>query len=79
MNLLPDEVLQAARDLQAKRLFPVHSAKFSLANHAWDEPLSKVMELNKPINMAVITPMIGELVDLKNDAQVFSAWWDGVN
>jgi L-ascorbate metabolism protein UlaG (beta-lactamase superfamily) len=47
IHTLPNEVLQAAKDLKARRLFPVHSSKFVLANHPWDEPLRKVSELNK--------------------------------
>jgi L-ascorbate metabolism protein UlaG (beta-lactamase superfamily) len=46
IHLLPDEVLKAAHDLKAKRLFPVHSSKFAMAMHPWDEPLLKVTELN---------------------------------
>lgn len=80
IHTLPEEVLQAAKDLKAKRLFPVHSSKFVLANHSWDEPLRKVSELNsnseKPITL--VTPMIGELVLLKGITQEFKQWWAGV-
>ena len=80
IHMLPDEVLQAAKDLKAKRLFPVHSSKFALASHSWDEPLVKLSELNRNAEHPVllITPMIGELVFLKDDAQVFKQWWVGV-
>jgi hypothetical protein len=30
-------------------------------------------------NVDVITPMIGEVVDLDNDQQVFSRWWENVD
>jgi len=75
IHMMPDEVLQAALDLKAKRLFPVHSAKFSLANHAWDEPLVKITEFNKEINMPLVTPIIGERVNLNDTTQTFSNWW----
>lgn len=78
---LPQDVIKAMKDLNAKRVFPVHSSKFSLSLHAWDEPLKKVTELNSlsenPIPL--ITPMIGEIVELKNDKQEFKQWWKGVN
>ncbi|WP_264524701.1 MBL fold metallo-hydrolase [Flavobacterium sp. N502536] len=78
---LPEDVIKAMQDLKAKRVFPVHSAKFSLALHSWDEPLKKVTELNdlsaNPIPL--ITPMIGELVDLKNGKQPFQQWWKGIH
>ena len=71
----PEEVMQAARDLNAKRLFPVHSSKFAMANHPWDEPLTRVAELNKSFNIPLVTPIIGEIVYLKDDTQRFKAWW----
>lgn len=71
----PEEVLQAAQDLKAKRLFPVHSSKFAMANHPWDEPLTRVAELNKSLNMPLVTPIIGEIVYLKDDKQHFNEWW----
>lgn len=75
IHMLPDEVLKAANDLKAKRLFPVHSSKFAMANHAWDEPLKKLTELNKKQNVPVITPVIGERVNLRDQHQQFKQWW----
>lgn len=75
---MPEEVLQAAVDLKARRLFPVHSSKFVMANHPWDEPLSRVTELNSRHNIPLITPIIGEIVHLKDSAQQFSRWWEGL-
>lgn len=78
IHTMPDEVLQAAKDLRAKRLFPVHNSKFALANHSWDEPLKVITEFNKSVNQPLVTPMIGELVNLNDTAQVFSEWWVGI-
>jgi L-ascorbate metabolism protein UlaG (beta-lactamase superfamily) len=78
IHCLPGEVLQAARDLQAARLFPVHSSKFKMANHPWDEPLRKISELNQLDPIHLVTPMIGEKVQLKDKKQLFSQWWVGV-
>jgi L-ascorbate metabolism protein UlaG (beta-lactamase superfamily) len=75
---MPHEILQAAKDLKTKRLFPVHSSKFALANHAWDEPLNKIVENNKTENLNLVTPMIGEKVDLNNPEQTFTEWWKSV-
>lgn len=79
IHMFPEEVLQAANDLQTKRLFPVHSAKFSLAPHAWKAPLEKISELNQTDKTPLLTPMIGELVYLKNADQDFSKWWESVD
>ncbi len=79
IHMMPDEVLQAAKDLKAKNLLPVHSAKFAIANHAWDEPLQKITDLHSPDNpFQLLTPMIGEKVNLKAEKQVFLKWWEGI-
>lgn len=78
IHLMPDEILQAAKDLNAKRIFPVHSSKFALGNHPWYEPLELIIENNKQENLNIITPMIGEQVNLKDTTQQFSQWWKGL-
>lgn len=75
IHLLPDEILQAAIDLKTKKLLPVHSSKFALALHAWDEPLEKLMLSNLKVNLPILTPMIGETVNLLDEQQVFQTWW----
>ncbi len=80
IHMLPEEVLKAASDLQAKRLFPVHSAKFKLANHEWKEPLKKITSLNdSSFVVPIITPKIGSYIDLDNENQKFDYWWKEVN
>lgn len=78
IHTLPEEVLKAAQDLKAKRVFPVHSSKFVMANHPWDEPLVRITEMNKQVNIPLLTPMIGELVYLKDNYQVFTQWWENI-
>ena len=73
---LPEDVLKAAQDLKSQRVFPVHSSKFALAAHPWNEPLSKLTALNKEINIPLITPKIGELVKLSTTNQKFENWWE---
>ena len=79
IHTLPEEVLMAAKDLEAKRLFPVHSSKFKMANHPWDEPLVKITELNKAHGFPLVTPVIGEIVNLNDTSQTFRPWWVGLN
>lgn len=75
---MPEEVLQASQDLNAKRMFPIHSGKFSLAQHPWNEPLASISELNQDLGLNLVTPRIGEVVYLDNDLQEFENWWEGV-
>lgn len=79
IHMMPAEVLKAGKDLNAKRIFPVHSSKFTLANHAWDDPLKKITELHQVDDPPLLTPIIGEKVNLKDPFQTFSKWWEGIN
>lgn len=79
IHLMPNEFLKAASELNARRVLPVHSAKFKLGNHAWNEPLELLAQNNAKGDQNIITPMIGEAVYLKDSQQTFPAWWRGVN
>ena len=78
IHSMPEEVLKAANDLKAKTLLPVHSGKFSISNHSWDEPLSRISALSSNSAVRVITPLIGEEVYLKDHTQEFTEWWKGI-
>lgn len=75
IHFMPGENLQAMTDLKAKRLIPVHNSKFALATHAWNEPLDKMVELNRN-NQRVILPQIGEKINWQDDQKVYGKWWE---
>jgi L-ascorbate metabolism protein UlaG (beta-lactamase superfamily) len=77
IHMMPDETVQAAIDLQAKKVMPVHWGKFSLSLHAWDEPIIRVITESRKKNVSIITPMIGEMVDLNSDVD-YREWWKGI-
>jgi L-ascorbate metabolism protein UlaG (beta-lactamase superfamily) len=77
IHMQPEEVVQAAIDLKAKRLFPVHWSKFSLALHDWDEPIIRVIKEAERKDMPLMYPMIGEKVKL-GDTAAYSRWWEAV-
>jgi L-ascorbate metabolism protein UlaG (beta-lactamase superfamily) len=79
IHFLPGENLQAALELKAKRLMPVHSGKFSLALHSWDEPLREMVRRNQQVGLPLVTPKIGEPVSLSDTTQVFTEWWKDVD
>jgi L-ascorbate metabolism protein UlaG (beta-lactamase superfamily) len=74
IHILPEEVVQAAIDLKAKAILPVHWAKFSLSLHEWDEPIKRVIAEAEKRNVPVMHPMIGEAVNLHQPG-IFSRWW----
>jgi L-ascorbate metabolism protein UlaG (beta-lactamase superfamily) len=78
IHLMPHEVLMAAKDLKALKILPVHSCKFALGLHAWDEPLELISKHNLTEQLHIITPMIGEIVKLGDVKQTFKSWWKEV-
>lgn len=78
IHMMPNETLQAAKDLKAKQTLTVHNSKFILSVHNWKEPLERITELNKEVKVSLITPMIGEQVFLKDSTQKFTNWWEGI-
>ena len=75
IHFLPGENIQAMKDLNAKRMIPVHNSKFALASHPWTEPLDKIMEFNTE-KLRIITPEIGGKVMWQDDTRVYPRWWD---
>lgn len=76
IHALPEDVIQASIDVKAKNIIPVHSSKFALALHPWNEPLQKITNLAKDKELHLLTPMIGESVDLNAQDNHFGKWWD---
>lgn len=74
IHMMPEQTVQAAVDLQAKALMPVHWGKFTLSMHAWDEPVQRVVAKAKELNMPVVTPQIGEPV-IVGDQNKTTEWW----
>ena len=78
IHLLPEEIIMAAKDLNANAIMPVHWGKFALGNHEWDEPIIRITGLAKAANLPLVTPMIGEKVNLNAPGE-FVQWWKGIN
>jgi L-ascorbate metabolism protein UlaG (beta-lactamase superfamily) len=78
IHMMPEEIIAAAGDLKATIFMPVHWGKFSLANHAWDDPIKAVTAIGKIKNQPLVTPMIGESVFLKGTNE-FNAWWEKIS
>lgn len=74
IHMLPEQTVQANIDLKSKVLFPVHWGKFTLALHAWNEPVERVLKYAQKTGVKVTTPMIGEKVIL-NKNYPDSHWW----
>jgi L-ascorbate metabolism protein UlaG (beta-lactamase superfamily) len=75
VHMMPEELLLATKDLNANKLLPVHWAKFALAMHDWNEPIKRVVKDANAKNTIILTPIIGEKLNL-NAEKVFDAWWE---
>jgi L-ascorbate metabolism protein UlaG (beta-lactamase superfamily) len=78
IHMMPEQTVQAAIDLKAKNLMPVHWGKFALSLHAWDEPIERVTKEATRMAVPLVHPMIGEVVDLDLFAPT-AEWWKGIN
>lgn len=74
IHMFPEETLQAALDLRATRLLPVHWGKFDLAMHKWTEPIERLEIAAKAQGIELVTPYIGEIFTL--EALPKNRWWD---
>lgn len=73
IHLLPSEIYKTAEQLNTKSIMPVHNSRFALSDHPWYEPLEKITENNNGLRL--LTPKIGELVNLTDGSQTFEQWW----
>ena len=78
LHMMPEEVALAAEELKAKALLPGHAGKFAIANHPWDEPFERITNASQNKEYRLLTPMIGEPVELEKPQQQFTRWWEKV-
>ncbi|HEX7844882.1 MAG TPA: MBL fold metallo-hydrolase [Chitinophagaceae bacterium] len=75
IHMMPEETVQAAIDLNARTLLPVHWAKFSLALHEWNEPVRRVLARAQEFKLQVATPKIGEPLIIGKEYKREN-WWE---
>jgi L-ascorbate metabolism protein UlaG (beta-lactamase superfamily) len=85
IHMMPEQTVQAALDLKAAALMPVHWGKFTLALHPWNEPVRRVVaklseehdDLGGGKRLGLATPMIGEIVPIGGPYPT-KQWWEEV-
>lgn len=75
VHQLPEEGVQASLDLGSNAMVPVHWAMFSLGFHSWYEPIQRATREAKAKGVNIITPMLGQLVELNGEVPP-QAWWE---
>ena len=61
-------------DLAASIVVPIGWSKFDLALHPWDEPAIRLVKEAESREVAVASPMIGEVFDLEEYPE--TRWWE---
>jgi L-ascorbate metabolism protein UlaG (beta-lactamase superfamily) len=74
IHMFPEETVQAAIDLKAKILLPVHWGKYSLSIHPWNEPIERAVKKAADLQVKIVTPMIGETIIIQPISET-KYWW----
>ena len=75
LHMTPEEAGQQHLDLRGQLLVPLHWATFDLGLHPWYEPIERLATLSVEKSITLITPEIGEIIDLSG-AIITHHWWD---
>lgn len=75
-HMFPEQTVQAAIDAHAKWLIPVHWGTFSLANHAWDDPIIRVASAAETKGVNLATPRHGQTIDFAEISVSTEHWWE---
>jgi len=74
-HLWPGQAAQAAADLHARLLQPIHWAKFVEADQPWNGPIEKFVSTALKLDIPVNVPRIGEPYTL-GDPPKTAVWWN---
>ena len=75
VHMFPEQTAMAGVDVNAKMIMPIHWGAFKLSHHTWTDPVERVSRKAKELGIGIITPRIGEQIEL--DSMVISEpnWW----
>ncbi len=75
IHMMPEESVQAALDLKAKTMMPIHWAAFALSLHDWNDPVIRASKKANLIDLELTTPKIGESLYLNTPNPPKDSWW----
>ncbi|EFM09641.1 outer membrane protein RomA [Paenibacillus curdlanolyticus YK9] len=77
IHMMPEETVQAHRDVRGDVLVPIHWGAFTLALHAWTDPVERAVAAAVQHGVTIATPRIGEFVAVSEDKTQIpaAAWW----
>ena len=75
IHMMPEETAQAAVDVGAKVMMPIHWGSFVLAMHSWTDPVERVIKKADELHMPILVPMIGEVITMDSIQPSKEPWW----
>ena len=75
IHLMPEESVQAHRDIRGGVMMPIHWGAFTLAPHHWTEPVERARAAASQQGVRLALPRIGERFVPSRDIPT-DAWWD---
>lgn len=80
IHMLPEQSVQAALDINAKHVLPVHWGKFDLSIHPWKEPIQRFLKEANKHNLVTLTPKIGQIFNLQDPPtpKTQNNWWETI-
>jgi len=76
IHMMPEESAQAAVDVRARQMMPIHWGSFRLALHSWTDPVERVTAKAAQLQMPVTTPKIGETFVVGSSNSPQANWWE---
>ena len=77
IHMFPEQTAQAAKDLNADVLMPIHWGQFALGLHPWKESIERVTTKAAELDLPLLTPRIGRIIT-SFDTSVNERWWEEV-
>ena len=76
IHMFPEQTVQAAIDLKAKKIMPIHWGAFKLAIHKWTDPIERISIKAKELNVNLFIPEIGASIILDTTiVKENTNWW----
>ena len=76
IHMMPEDTMQAFKDVKGEVLVPIHNGTFDLSTHAWFDPFEQIQSLAQQNNVPLLTPVMGEVVMGTQQMNLAKGWWE---